>query len=364
MLGRDSRWPIRICANLTSLSYGDFAGSLFFVNCVADHFDHKRVSLVFRDNRDFKRWLVRLIPIDMTVTVLDGSPLPSMELINASDAMIDESMRPWFMQRHNEVDLFITDTMAVGNMTWTFEHLAHLRFPESDVPACTEALVKLGLDPKRWFCTLHCREPGYYGKPMERNLRDCDPATFFPAAAHIIDKLGGQVVRIGHPEMTPFPARNGLIDLSRESGNAYLQTFAISRSRFHLGGPSGPSAIANGFGVPHAMANATDYNPDNERLVYRTIDVITPDGTRLSQKAMFDAGFCKRVLLNLAREQRPFRVEKNSAEEIIRLANFVYEMTSDAPGWREPHTSQRPGPRPNQLIWPAQPRPRGHFLPL
>jgi len=51
--------PREILANINSRSFGDFVSSLFFVNSVADCFDHKIVTLLYRDDMVFKSKLVR-----------------------------------------------------------------------------------------------------------------------------------------------------------------------------------------------------------------------------------------------------------------------------------------------------------------
>jgi putative glycosyltransferase (TIGR04372 family) len=253
--------------------------------------------------------------------------------------------------------------MAAAGYLWTFKRHCYLRVPEANVTACTEDLIGRGLDPNRWFCTLHAREPGYLDKPDQRNLRDCDPNVFWQATNHIVRVLGGQVVRLGHPAMTPYPPLDGVVDLSREAGNPMLQTFAISRSRFFLGGPSGPAAVADTFNVPSAAADAVDYHPQNEGMVIRTIDLKTPEGKIYRQKELFEAGYSKRRILDALRSGG-YHVFKNDVAEVIRLTNFVYEMTADTTGWR-PLAQADQSPRPNRFSWPpGEPVLRGCFLPM
>ncbi len=195
------------------------------------------------------------------------------------------------------------------------------------------------------------------------NLRDCDPNVFWYATNHIIRNLGGQVVRLGHSSMTPYPALPGLVDLSRDAG-PMLQTLAISRSRFFLGGPSGPSAVADAFHVPAAVADAVDYHPHNEGMVMRTIDLVTPTGRVYRQKELFDAGYSKLRILELLQAGEGYQIVKNSIPEVARLTNYIYQMTADTAGWRGP-AKPDPRPRPNQFSWPpGEPQPRGGFLPM
>jgi putative glycosyltransferase (TIGR04372 family) len=224
-----------------------------------------------------------------------------------------------------------------------------------------EGLLARGLKPNQWFCTLHCREPGAEAKPHERNFRDCSPHTFYAAMLHIIKKLGGQVVRMGHPGMTPFPPREGLIDLSIEGNNALLQTFAVSRSRFMLCGDSGPSAIADALHVPLALTNSVSYWYNNDRIVVRTIDLVTPEGEVLNQEALASTAMHKLKLMKAMK--KGYKVFHPGPEEVIRLVNHIYDATADTPGWRVPDAPCA-RKRPNQLTWPLRPKPRWNFLPM
>lgn len=362
-VGRTPDRPVMIFANLSYGSFGDFVSSLFFVNCVADRFDHKLVTVLYRNDRDFKRALVPLIPGVHMIEVADRSPYPPIDLVDSNAFVTDQNIVPWFQQGHNFQDIFITNTMAAAGFLWTFDRHCHLRVPDDSVNTCTEELVRRGLDPNRWFVTVHAREPGYLDKPNTANFRDCDPNVFWYATKHIVKNLGGQVVRLGHPSMTPYPEMNGLVDLSREAG-PMLQAFAISRSRFFLGGPSGPSAVADAFHVPAAVADAVDYHPHNEGMVMRTIDFMTPAGRIYRQKELFDAGYSKLRFMDLLNAGQGYKVAKNSTAEVMRLANYIYEKTADTTGWRGP-AEPDPRPRPNQFSWPpGEPRPRGGFLPM
>ena len=75
-------------------------------------------------------------------------------------------------------------------------------------------------------------------------VRNGGPGSYRQAIDHIIDKLDCQVVQIGHPEMKPFPQRDGLVDISGIRNAFMLQAFALSRARFMIGGASGPIALS------------------------------------------------------------------------------------------------------------------------
>ena len=82
----------------------------------------------------------------------------------------------------------------------------------------------------------------------------------------------------------------------------------------------------------------------------------------LKQADLFAAGYSKRVILQKVRARENIKVIFNSAEEIIRCTNFVYDRTSGVEAWRVPDPPDS-RPRPNQLMWPGSTRMRGVFLP-
>lgn len=113
------------------------------------------------------------------------------------------------------------------------------------------ALKSLGLPDKRWFVSIHIRNAG------EPGLRRNQPNESYLAAIRFILSQGGYVIRIGDSTMQPFPKIKGLIDLSRDSENYWLHSFALANGRFHIGTTSGPGWIPSLFGVPTLITNTT-----------------------------------------------------------------------------------------------------------
>ena len=362
-VGKYKARPVQICGNINTKSYGDFASGLFYINTVANHFDHRIVSLIYKNDMAFKRHLVRLLPADAVVKIPENDPLPSLEMFNASTPIVGPELKEWCKVGLNKPDLFISERMAINPMLCTFDHLAHLKVPDDMATEGEAGLLSHGLKPDRWFCTVHCREPGFGDKENAPNFRDCSPETFYAATVHIIRQLGGQVVRMGHPGMTPFPAMNGLVDLSVEAENSLLQIVAVSRSRFMLSGDSGPSALADAMHVPLAITNSVSYWYCNDRLVSRTVDLVTPEGKVLNQEALLAAGMHKLHLRAAVKSGKGYKVHQPGPEEVIRLINYVYEATADTNGWRKPDPPDV-YKRPNCLVWPSSPKPRGRFLPM
>jgi putative glycosyltransferase (TIGR04372 family) len=360
VIGKYERRPAKIFASLHARSFGEFIAYLFYVNSVAQQFDHSQITLLYRQTAAFKTDLVRLLPAGTTIfptPPLQG--LPTLDIISPRGGTVLKGMEGWSESGLDNQDIVITEGMATENGLLGFENLGYLSIPQEAVADCTEGLIKRGVKPDRWFCTVHARESGY-PSAAKSGLRNADLPTYFGTIVHIIDQLGGQVVRIGHPEMTKFLQIDGLVQLGLEDNTTLLQAFAVSRSRFLLCGPTGPLALGDAFHVPLAYANAWGWDSPNDRALIRTIDLLTPEGTILNQHALVRAieadPIGLRTLLN-----RGCEIIQNSPEEMVRLVNQVYEMTSDTPGWRAPDPPWA-GPRPNQFVWPGRRRPRAQFI--
>ena len=96
-----------------------------------------------------------------------------------------------------------------------------------------------GVDPNRWFCAIHYSDPNYEGRKADP-LLDTESAMMRWIVNIIIDQLGGQVVRVGNPEMAFFKALDGFINFaSAGSVDFIFLLFAISRARIMVAGASG-----------------------------------------------------------------------------------------------------------------------------
>ena len=198
--------------------------------------------------------------------VASHEALPPLDIVSPRGAR-HKMLSDWYSRGLDFQDIVITEGMATDVGLLGFENLGYLRIPEEQIEACTKKLVELGLDSNRWFCTVHARESGFLGA-AGNTLRNADLNAYFATVVHIIDHLGGQVVRLGHPEMTKFPQIEGLIQLGFERDSTLLQAFAVSRSRFLLASPSGPLALGEAFHVPVAYANAWECHTPNDRAVF------------------------------------------------------------------------------------------------
>ncbi|MBX7199344.1 MAG: TIGR04372 family glycosyltransferase [Rhodospirillaceae bacterium] len=350
---------MKILAQINARSFGDFASSLFFLNSVADCFDHKIVTLLYRDDMAFKSKLVKLANIHNEFRVPRGEMLPSFELINCSSPVPQEHIKGWFEANLQEQHLIVSETMSAAFNLALLDRFAYLTFPADIAQACETQLLELGLSKDSWFCAMHCREPGFDEKPTVVNFRDGDPAIFRIGVEHVLDKLGGQVVRLGHPGMTPYPARKGYVDLSAMPDSSMLQAYAISRARFMFSGPSGPAAVAEAFDVPLALMDMVDHCLFKDRDVARTINVVTASGQTINQQRYVDMDLNKLVLKELA--MRGCKLYKNGAPELIALIDRIADVSSDTQGWREP-TPLSSAPRPNSFTFPRPGRHKCTFI--
>ncbi len=355
--GRAPEKPFRIFAVITSISFGHFISSLFFANTVANQFDYSRLVILYRKDADYKEQLAQLVPNAILAPIPEGELLPTLDLINGfPDPQISKELvhfaQGWFENQLNAVDFVITDDMSSNSNLSAFQNLAFLSFPAELAEQCREKLIELGLRPDTWFCTMYCREPGYKYKSGKPNFRDADPSTFFAAARYVTDELGGQVVRLGHPGMTPFPESGRIIDLSKIESSTLLQAYAVSRSRFMLSTPSGPLTFADAFDRHLVEVNAVDLWLRNPKSLVRTVDVFLQDGTVVNQQAYLEAGYDKLRLMKELKEKK-VKVAQNTADQILDVVRQIIATTEPIDGW-EPPATQSPGERPNVISWPPQ----------
>jgi putative glycosyltransferase (TIGR04372 family) len=100
-------------------------------------------------------------------------------------------------------------------------------------------------------------ELGYLHNPSWE-YRDLDPKLFMALVEYIVEAPGGQVVRVGHPQMTPFSKRRDIFDLAMLEDRLMLHAFAFSRARFMAGSMTGISDLGSAIDTPTAITNCVD----------------------------------------------------------------------------------------------------------
>ncbi|MEM8690128.1 MAG: TIGR04372 family glycosyltransferase [Pseudomonadota bacterium] len=360
--------PFIISAVLTETSLGDLICCMTYLATLKAQFDNAKLFVRYRNIRPYSTEVMSLIPsIDKAVGV--RWHIPFWARLGIADTRL---WWPWTRiidsktQLHRSFcDFLATDWMLNSRSLHAIPNPAPLVFPEELKPGARQQLQQLGLDPDRWFMTLHYRTSTYLDK-RSGQLRNGDPEANQKLVDYVIDELGGQVVQLGHPEIPPFPARPGFVDLSRIKNAFMIQAFAVANSRFLVAGPSGPVALGWGFQVPTGSVDASDPRSSwgLDEHITLTHEVTTPDGEVLQNKALQDAGLLEYpALRDKVRAGEQYTVRKNSFEELAAVAKHLHAITEDVVGWRAPaEPSQEP--RPNSLTWPPQTNDNENFFDL
>lgn len=357
-VGRRADRPFMMLATFAETSLGDLISKVAFVTSLKDQFDYARLVVRYNDFRPYSREIISLSPnIDHAEAIRGESPQwmrkfsRDLRLWRPLSGAITRS------KRYHEAfyDLVVIDSMANSRTVHVFDPATPLRVPTHLHEGLTQQLIELGVNPDKCFAVVHYRD-GSYSLKSSNPVRNGEPESYRQAIDHIIDKLGCQVVQIGHREMKPFPARPGLIDLSQIEDPFMVQAFAVSRARFMIGGASGPTSLGWSFNIPTAVvdcpeAHSTWGSPAN---IFLTHEVTTPDGKVLRNQALHDAGLLDiRRLSQAIREGGDHQIRKNSAEEIAAVADHLHLQTADIPTWRGPPVPPST-PRPNTFTWPPQ----------
>ncbi len=157
--------------------------------------------------------------------------------------------------------------------------------------------------------------------------------TYLPMIADIVGNLGGQVVRIGGPEMTPLGKVPGLVDLSQDGGSIEEQAFAVSRARYFIGSDSGPILLGALFRTPMVKANAVSIgvqDPPDQVLLKWFVD----GQGRRHHPALLER-FSAVSLRGVYVSDRMSYVD-NTPEELVAVSRHMFEATRGVDGWRQP----------------------------
>jgi len=350
--GSHPKRPFNLVALCLNRTLGDFAVGLGFAASIKRLFDHARLAVYFHDDRPYKRPLIEACPdIDVLFEYDPEQMMPFEAFDSAFGGPVTVPDPRWTDNRFHFADLVLTPSMMLDKFFCNFEQPARLRIPPEDVPVLEERLIAAGVDPKRWFTVLHYREPGYGERPADP-LRDLDPAVLQEVSNAIIDELGGQVVRVGHPGMAPFKVRDGFIDLAPLDGNDFmLQLFAMSRARFMVAGASGPHNCAAALGTPTGIfASTSRYGVWNGADAQLHSHIFTPNGERVDPGFALEREIHTGVILQ-EYIRRGYRVRLASGAEIFAMAKHLHGQTADTPAWRA-HWYEKPVKKPNRFNWP------------
>lgn len=336
--------PFKMFVPLADLSFGDFVNAVCLALQHAARFKHSYTTFALVNNFAFKPAILSLYPLPwMAHAYKSKDDLARFNILY---------FQPESKRRVDGKIVFRQPTDIVADPKWqdiyfpplhqhqvfNFDRpLVPLRFPQKSATLLHRQLVGLGLDETRWYCCMHYREPNYVFKSTS-NLRDSDPAIYLPLIDYVIERLGGQVVRIGHPQMRDHPPRPGFVDLAKIEDSTLLQAYAASRARFSVMGPGGGTCLVRAFNTPMGLTDAGGwFDGVNEHDFLLTHTIVTPDGKELRQDDLFESGLMNQAALEVEMQRRPgYRIVKNNTEQICQVADFMYEYTSGVDGWRPP----------------------------
>jgi putative glycosyltransferase (TIGR04372 family) len=141
-----------------------------------------------------------------------------------------------------------------------------LRLRDDSERRALDAARRAGIDLDRPMVTVHVREAGWFAggsRPLRHDprqdaaLRNATIETHAPAIAYLVAQ-GYTVVRLGDSSMAPL-RWPGVVDLATADPlDDRLQLACLMRSRFLLGGDSGPAQIAGLVSTPALTVNVTD----------------------------------------------------------------------------------------------------------
>jgi putative glycosyltransferase (TIGR04372 family) len=326
-----------VFAFLGSRNIGDFAEQLLTAAAVKEHLEGYRLAVFYNQDRPYKQQIVSLCPdVNIALAGPSGMQFPiNIFDIYAGGVRFDDPAT----QAH---ELHKSTVILAGNSLPSmclpsFTHVPRLEVPEAKRQRHETILKDLGLDPNRWFACLYWREPGYQNRPPHP-LRDIvDPGPYMAAMDHIVDNLGGQVVRLGHPTTTALRTHPDIVDIAKIDDSLMTQIVAISSARFFISSPSGPLTFGSGFGTPTAVTDNIDISGVwNDHDLLLTQKITTSDGRTFQSRSAFNAGLLKTgATARLIEPGSKYRYSRNSAENIIQVADELHHRTRDCPSWRQ-----------------------------
>lgn len=335
---------IRIFAAALDRTLGDFLTRNIYAAAVKMQFKSANLAIYYRDDRPYKTDLIAINPyIDEAVVMAARQVVPVDFFYSLADRPPLPGASSFVKRGLADPDIVLVPSMMGVEDLLRFDHHPIFRIPEDRVSELSDRLVALGLDPNRWFCCLFYRQPNYRHR-VPTAYRDVNDQPFEELARYIIKELGGQVVRLGHPEMRPFDIGPGFVDLSRLENEFMIQVMAVSRARFMVTTSSGPAHLPGSFDVPYVVTNSLSilavWSPAGMIMPNH---LISPQGHRVDVRQLLDAGRLDWDSVRVAL-RNGCRIVENSAPELFAVARSLYDRTVDCPNWRIPSITPKTMP--------------------
>jgi putative glycosyltransferase (TIGR04372 family) len=325
-----------IFAAILDRALGECIVKNLYAASVACLFHNPKLVCYTRDDRPYKDDISALNFFANKHLSIDAkSMLPLDYFYSYGDRAEIPGAEQFITQGFSHPDLLLLSGMMEPTNLLRFDYVPYLAVPDGRHEELDQQLVDLGLDPQRWFCCVYYREPTYEFRPAVAR-RDVSPEPFLELTHWIIKELGGQVVRIGHPEMTEFPKTPGFVDLSRVPDNFMLQTNAAARARFAVTTNSGPAVLFGALGTPNAITNAISIIGawrETDFLLPRPF--VGPNGEAYDIPQAIKNGSWNEFTIEHMMQDKGFRPVDNSARELQAVAEKLYRETTDTTSWRE-----------------------------
>lgn len=322
--------PFRIFAFLGYSTVGDFIRMNVFAASVAKTVPIPDLNVYFFNDRPYKSDIFSLNHRANRFFTTEGGVFPFDWFDLGYNAPHTCEIAGWHDNDLNQPHVVLVPSMMGWLEMGGFDHPARLRLKDEDLDVQNRRLADLGVDPAHWFAVLHAKESGYKYRVGSGPARDVNPRTYEAAAHYIIDELGGQVVRLGDPTMTPWQRKDGLVDLTPQEPEFLLHACAVQSSRFVMASDSGMHPLGSAMGVPTAvtdlMSTALVWNPD-DLILSKT--VVTPDGQEFRQKDAFARG-----LLHEGVVYADFNVIDVTVDQLCGVAQEMHRRTESCSRWR------------------------------
>jgi putative glycosyltransferase (TIGR04372 family) len=341
--------PFVIAAFIGCQALGNFVMNQIVAASIARAIPGSRLALIFRNDRPYKSFITLCNPFVTRAVPIEADPghvFPLGWLDGRENVPGRPFDRSWYEDGYHNPNLVLTSSMLdIWGCHWPAPGFF---VPDDLAPPLNRILETRGVSKDGWFVCLHMREAGYRWRPVSDSDRNVDPHDYLPMIRHIIDDLGGQVVRLGHPEMTPLPEMDGLIDLGRHANSFPEQAFAISRARFFIGTDTGPTQLAAAFRTPTASTNALGIDLWNDGDVVMLRKITDEADVPIPLEDLIE-------MAPILGNYRPYGISyhANQPQDLVRIADHMAAATEECGGWREP-AEQPPYEPPGRVELPLE----------
>lgn len=195
-----------------------------------------------------------------------------------------------------------------------------------------EKLIKsLNLDKVSWFICLHTRESSFLGDKF-REWQNQKIENYNLAIDEIV-KMGGAVVRMGDPSMTPIKNRLNVIDYAHsEYRSSFADLFLISKCLFFIGCQSGLRTLPQLFRKPILTVNAypispLDFYPEHLIIFKKVLNIQSMKYLNF-EEIMSDPLYCFHDT-DKDYTKAGIKIVENDPEEILEAMREIFKLIRD-----------------------------------